>query len=315
MDENNIGRFIAECRKERGMTQKELADRLYITDKAVSKWERGLSVPDVSLIVSLSEILGVTTTELLKGRREAAEDELIPGEAPSDEPISENNAEKIADAPDTDTLFEKEQSAVQAISNIKNLTDDKRKTVHKMFRGVAAELFSSLLLLGAIVVLICDVATAGTFTWSLIVLISIALSWLLVFPLIILGKNGILVSLSSLTVFIFPFLWGLNRIISDILNDMPIEQSLILKIGIPSAIYSLIYLWCVYFIFKLKKRVLRAVSAAVLLLVPLCWFVNTGIARVISDPLNVAMNNLSCAVLIIISIILLIADLFKKIRE
>ena len=51
------------------MTQKELAQRLFVSDKAVSKWERGLSMPDVALLAPLSELLGVTVTELLRGQR------------------------------------------------------------------------------------------------------------------------------------------------------------------------------------------------------------------------------------------------------
>lgn len=63
-----FGSFLAQLRKEKGMTQKELAACLYVSDKAVSKWERGLSVPDISLLVPLAELLNVTVTELLEGR-------------------------------------------------------------------------------------------------------------------------------------------------------------------------------------------------------------------------------------------------------
>lgn len=63
------GRFISELRKEKGLTQAELAEKLNVTDKAVSKWETGRSIPDVSLLIPLSENLGVTVTELLKGER------------------------------------------------------------------------------------------------------------------------------------------------------------------------------------------------------------------------------------------------------
>ena len=64
LDKEKMGLFIAQLRREKEATQKELADRLYVSDKAVSKWERGLSVPDISLLLPLAEILGVTTTEL-----------------------------------------------------------------------------------------------------------------------------------------------------------------------------------------------------------------------------------------------------------
>ena len=56
MNQENIGKFIAELRKEKNMTQQELADKLMITDRAISHWENGRRLPDISLLKSLSEI-------------------------------------------------------------------------------------------------------------------------------------------------------------------------------------------------------------------------------------------------------------------
>lgn len=69
MNNKKIGLFIASLRKEKNMTQKELADKLYISDQAVSKWERGLSVPDIGLIEKLSDYLEVSVSEILKGEK------------------------------------------------------------------------------------------------------------------------------------------------------------------------------------------------------------------------------------------------------
>ena len=69
IDKEKFGGFVAQLRKEKGLMQKDLAEKLYVSDKAVSKWERGLSIPDVALLVPLGEILGVTVTELLECRR------------------------------------------------------------------------------------------------------------------------------------------------------------------------------------------------------------------------------------------------------
>lgn len=69
IDRKAFGAFVAALRKEQGLTQKELAQRLYISDKAVSKWETGASIPDTSLLIPLADILGVTVTELLECRR------------------------------------------------------------------------------------------------------------------------------------------------------------------------------------------------------------------------------------------------------
>ena len=56
------GRFIAECRRKKGMTQQELGDRLHVTDRAVSKWETGRAYPDIVLLGPLARILGADTS-------------------------------------------------------------------------------------------------------------------------------------------------------------------------------------------------------------------------------------------------------------
>ena len=67
MNIEKTGKYIAACRKEKGFTQAALAEKLYITDKAVSKWERGLSLPDIALLEPLTELLGISITELFQG--------------------------------------------------------------------------------------------------------------------------------------------------------------------------------------------------------------------------------------------------------
>ena len=69
MDQNKIGDFLSQLRKEKNMTQKELADRLGVTDRAISKWENGRGMPDVSLMKPLCDSLGITVSELLSGER------------------------------------------------------------------------------------------------------------------------------------------------------------------------------------------------------------------------------------------------------
>lgn len=67
MDQMKIGRFIAECRKKKKLTQMQLAEKLNITDRAVSKWENGKSMPDSSIMLGLCAILGITVNDLLNG--------------------------------------------------------------------------------------------------------------------------------------------------------------------------------------------------------------------------------------------------------
>lgn len=69
MDNNKIGKFIASLRKEKKLTQQELADKLFLTDKAISKWERGLSLPDITLLNKLAKILDVDVKDILNGEK------------------------------------------------------------------------------------------------------------------------------------------------------------------------------------------------------------------------------------------------------
>ncbi len=69
MDQIKIGRFIAQRRKRVNLTQLQLAEKLGITDKAVSKWERGIAMPDTACMLDLCEILGISVNELLSGEK------------------------------------------------------------------------------------------------------------------------------------------------------------------------------------------------------------------------------------------------------
>ena len=69
MNQVKIGKFIADCRKQKNLTQMQLAEKFGITDKAISKWERGIALPDSSIMLELCDILGITVNELLNGEK------------------------------------------------------------------------------------------------------------------------------------------------------------------------------------------------------------------------------------------------------
>lgn len=173
MNQIEIGKFIAKCRKEKKLTQAQLAKKLNITDRAVSKWEMGKNMPDTSIMLELCEILGITVNELLSGEK-----------------IDMENYEKKAD---------------------ENLIALKRKDENNITKNVIISiLFSITLLIGIMVCLICNIAISGNLTWSLIPVSSIVFAWVISFPSIILGKRGIIISLISLSVFIIPYLFLLS---------------------------------------------------------------------------------------------------------
>lgn len=179
IEENRIGQFIAELRKEKSMTQKDLADQLHITDKAVSKWERGLSYPDISLLTPLANILGITTGELLSGQK------------------NDLTAKDMEESVDHALIYAEKSTAKKII----------------FFRNILTISFSALLLLGILVCAICDVAISGTFTWSKYPISSILFAWFILVPVIKCGKKGILGSLIAISVLILPFLYVISRIV------------------------------------------------------------------------------------------------------
>lgn len=179
MENKKIGQFIAELRKEKQMTQKELAEKLYITDKAVSKWERGLSCPDISLISPLADILGITASELLNGEKSSV--------------ISKDMNDSV------DNALEYAQKA----------TAGKVKSMQNVF----AAGYTALLLIGIIVCGICNLAISGTFTWSLYPISAIVFAWFVFVPVIRYGAKGMWGTLIALTVLMIPFLYVLAALV------------------------------------------------------------------------------------------------------
>ena len=80
MEKKTIGKFIAVLRRANGMTQRELGEKLYVSDKTVSRWECDECAPDLSLIPSIAEIFGITTDELLRGERNNPDRESLTSE-------------------------------------------------------------------------------------------------------------------------------------------------------------------------------------------------------------------------------------------
>lgn len=216
MENDKIGPFIRRLRKERGMTQRELAARLNVTDKAVSKWELGTSLPDVALLLPLAEILGVSATELLGGAR-------------TPEPPA-----KTPEAPPRDT-------AGDILSYARKTASQRRERLRLwLFAGV-----SGSFLLAAVVCWICDMALNRALTWSLIVCVSLALAWAVLLPLLTLRRAPVPWALAALSAAILPYLY----ILGDLLGD-----SRVFRLGLPIAPAAALYLWCVWAVCRRHRR-------------------------------------------------------------
>ena len=176
MNQIDTGKFIASCRKEKGLTQAQLAEKLNITDRAVSKWETGKCMPDSSIMLELCNILDVTGNELLSGER-----------------IEMNNyEEKVSE----------------------NLIELKRKDENNMNKNtVISTIYTITVVIAILVCCICDIAISGTLTWSLIVLSSSLVTWIASFPVILWGKRGVLVAMVAISILILPFMYILSILI------------------------------------------------------------------------------------------------------
>lgn len=217
MDNKKIGVFISELRKSRNMTQKELAEKLNVTDKAVSKWERGAGYPEITILPCLADVLGVTTGELLLGERAEAEKETQNEDA---EPIVRRTVEYAA------------QSHTQKRKNGKLIA----------FYSV-----SIAFLIAAGICLLCNYVSRHALDWSLYVLGSEAVAWLTAAPLLLLEKHRCVSSLAVLTVLSVPLLLLVK-------NLCPSPQ-LIFPFVLPITAISLCCLWLFLPLIRLKIRI------------------------------------------------------------
>lgn len=262
MQTEKMGQFISELRKSKNMTQKDLADKLHITDKAVSKWERGLSCPDISLLTSIAGVLGVTVGELLNGERDC----------------SDRGGSEVA------------------IDSALHYADTTVKNREKLLRNIYGIAFTVSLLIGVIVCVICDLAISGDLSWSLLVLCASFFSWLVFFPVINYGGKGVLATLVAFSVLIIPYLYLLSCMVSG--------TNLIFTIGVRMAIISIIYLWCIYGIFKIfKQRKLLATAICLLLVIPICLLINFILANMLSVPVFDMWDGLSFLIILVVALV------------
>lgn len=277
MNQEKTGLFIAQLRKEKAMTQRELAARLGITDKAVSKWERGLGCPDISLLNSLSEILGVTTSELLNGERH-----------------------KTA-APEMDAMAETalQYAKVTNRKNYKNI---------KMIWGIS---ISAAALIGILVCFICNMAIDGRLTWAWYPISSTLFAWLIILPVTAWNKKGIFLSLLLLTVCILPYLKILEVIIENDGLSIPM-----MPIGVPVTIISIVYIWVLYYLFAVRKvKLFTGLAVTFLLTLPVSFGINWFVARITGDSIFDIWDLTGSIISIIIACIFFILSAGSRSRK
>jgi len=180
MDNIKFGEMIAEMRKENEMTQKELAEKLHVTDKAVSKWEKGKGYPEITLLPLIAGVLGITINELLNGERY--------------EEGSEAPAENEA-----------------LVSDIIKFAD---KVSKFNTSGTMITLISMIFILAGFICLLCNFVINHTINWSLYPVGAMLLVWLTVAPWFLLTKHKPVLSFTALTISLIPYLFLIERLSS-----------------------------------------------------------------------------------------------------
>lgn len=251
------GIYISELRKACGMTQRELAEQLNVTDKAVSKWERGISCPDVGLILPLAEILHVSASSLLNGEREEE------SETAKDEHIVEKAL----------------RYAGHSVSfRIKNI----RKYIVIFVTCTA--------FIAMCVCLISDICINQKLTWSWITSASLIFAWLLTMTLCKAKQDVMIRSLLiMLSLCIMPYLYILRMVLAQpLILSLGICISIIALIGLWS-IYVINCRW--------NQRRFLASALSLLVLLPVTLGINHSVTLFMEsyqvDLLNDIINTAS----------------------
>ena len=303
MDMQKTGQLIRRLREARGITQKTLAEKLHVTDKAVSKWERSLSCPDVTLLEPLAGQLGISVAELLQG-------ELFLEEQPQkaslrEKPFSEamlspklsqeeQPQERLSTLSDRNEGPGKEDRSPRHTEHFSGQEHPIPHALHSphtpptphalpsthtldILRKYAYCTCTLLFCISGGICAICDLAVFGTFTWSLYPIASLIFAWAVLSPLLQHGRKGIRGSLVSLSLAIFPFLFALAWLL-----HIP---SLFLPVSFSMAVIGLAFLWGSYLIFRqFAQRKMFALTLCSLLAVFIFLAVNLALSRLIQTP-------------------------------
>lgn len=175
MNQQKIGKFIALCRKEKNLTQEQLANKLGVTDKSVSKWERERGLPDVSLFEKICEILEITLNELFAG-----------------EYISGDNIKKITDY------------NLRVFIKFNQIKKEKILLYLNFF-----------CLISIFICTLIDFILMNRLTWSLIVNGSIVFVYICLYILLEVEQNKFLKTLLAFNMLIFPFLFLIEKVVND----------------------------------------------------------------------------------------------------
>lgn len=172
MDSKKVGSFIASMRKQKSLTQKELAQKLNVTNKAISKWETGNGYPEITIVPELAKVLGVTTAELLNG---------------------ELNVNEVSD---------KDEAATIINETVKYYDR------YRMKKGnIIIAIIFIISVLSSCICLLCNYLINNKFNWSLYVVGAFIVLWSVIIPVFKLKRFRALISLGGFTVTLILYLF------------------------------------------------------------------------------------------------------------
>lgn len=261
----DMATLIVERRKAKGLTQKQLAEQLGVTDKAVSKWERGNGYPDISYLEPLAGALGLTVSELLKGKTE--------------------NPGQEASGGDEETIV---KSTLDYAGRV-------QEAHSKSIPRIAVLSFFALGLAGIITTAIVDFALNGGFTWSLLPISAILFSWLCVAPLLFFKKRRADMVLLSISIFVFPFLYVVARLTGG---------GWFARVAVPVTVAGLVVLWLIRLVFATRLSIWNKLAASLLVGGVANIAIEFMVGRILNDGGFDVWNLMALAILVVIAIIL-----------
>jgi transcriptional regulator with XRE-family HTH domain len=174
MDPKKTGLFIAAQRKEKRITQKDLADKLGVTDKAVSRWETGRGFPDVSLLPPLAEFLQISVSEIISGNKMDERSEIM------------------------------EETVITAL----HYSNEYKEKILRLCAIIVSLSCLGALAIGAII----NFATEGAFTWSQYMAVSVAFAWAIAVTALLKKKGRLPTTLFVASVLLIPYVYALERL-------------------------------------------------------------------------------------------------------
>jgi transcriptional regulator with XRE-family HTH domain len=254
MDNKKVGSFIASLRKEKGMTQKELADKLNVTNKAVSKWETGEGYPEITTVPELAEILGVNVSELLNGERNADEKNL-----------PKNNDNDLAVTIINETVKYFDETSTKKINIVILIT-------------------TVLFIFSSFVCLLCNYIVNRAISWSLYPTGALIVLWCGIVPMLKMKKYKSMSFLTGITMPLIPYLFLIEHI-------APVK-GWVIPMALPITIVSFIALAVSFYIFNNTKINKLYCSASTVLIfgIGVNIFVDKIVDNFLKDP---PQNNLS----------------------